>query len=287
MLSRTKRRVRSSGGRVLRRLKAARISLLSRLPVRLPGGGWWFACDDVVSRDLRLPVGFEAAEQKLLVAFLKPGMTVLDVGAHYGLYTLLASRKVGKKGRVIAFEPSAREMRMLERHIRINRCSNVRAEQFALGSREGVAELFLCLGRDTACNSLRPPAVSGPTERVQVPVRTLDAYLESSRVDCVDFVKLDVEGAELDVLKGATGLLRRRPRPAMMCELYEVRAGPWGYLCSDVYDLLEARGYRWFSITPEGRLIPCPRKQQFAENLFAVPEEKLALVEPFADADGS
>ena len=84
-------------------------------------------------------------------------MIVLDIGAHHGFYTLLASRKVGKKGKVIAFEPSPRKRRKLIWHCRLNRTDNVWIESCALGSFDGEAELFLVKGKETGCNSLRPP----------------------------------------------------------------------------------------------------------------------------------
>jgi FkbM family methyltransferase len=146
---------------------------------------WWLTWDDVVSEALRLS-GFEAAEQKFLQDFLQPGMTVLDIGAHYGLYTLLASKRVGNRGSVIAFEPSPRERKKLHRHIRFNRCSNVRVEPFALGSTEGIAKLFVCLDRHTAFNSLRPPAVSAPTNTIDVCIITLDNYLRFSSIVSAD-----------------------------------------------------------------------------------------------------
>src|SRR5438309_4114648 len=101
--------------------------------------------------------GFERQEQEFLLEFLGPGMTFIDIGAHHGLYSLLASKKVGPSGRVVAFEPSPREFRRLRWNLALNRCRRVRAEPFALGATDGTADLFVCLGWDTGCNSLRPP----------------------------------------------------------------------------------------------------------------------------------
>jgi FkbM family methyltransferase len=94
---------------------------------------------------------FEVTEVRLLQKFLHPGMTVMDVGAHHGWYTLLASKHVGKRGKVIAFEPSPRECRRLEKHLRFNRCSNVHLERCAAGSEPGEADLFLVDGFQDWC----------------------------------------------------------------------------------------------------------------------------------------
>ena len=101
------------------------------LPTRLPWGYLWLAYNDVCGDAIFIGSFFEEAERRFVDRFLRPGMVVLDLGAHHGFYTLLASRKVGPKGRVIAFEPSPRERRRLIWHLRLNRVSNVVVESFA------------------------------------------------------------------------------------------------------------------------------------------------------------
>jgi len=83
---------------------------------------------------------FEDGETRFVQKFLRPGMTVVDVGAHHGLYTLLASKGVGRRGKVIAFEPSMRERRRLLSHLRVNACWNVVLEGCALGDEVGEAD---------------------------------------------------------------------------------------------------------------------------------------------------
>ena len=102
---------------------SASVARIPRL-IRLPFGVWWVLRNDNVGVPLRTGI-FETAELAFVDRFLRPGMTVLDVGAHHGLYTLLASKRVGKHGRVISFEPSPREGRALRLHLLLNRCRNV------------------------------------------------------------------------------------------------------------------------------------------------------------------
>jgi hypothetical protein len=99
----------------------------------------------------------------------------------------------------------------------------------------------------------------------------------------VDFIKLDVEGGELEVLKGAIRVLSHF-RPLILCELADIRTEPWDYRSAGIYDFLAAKRYQWFSITPEGRLQHCPRKEDFHEDLLAVPGERVSLVEAFIAA---
>src|SRR5271165_5588961 len=93
------------------------------IPVRLRFGSWFLAGNSSVDTALLLG-GFERAEIFFVEEYLQPGMTVLDIGAHHGLYTLLASKRVGGTGRVVAFEPSPRERGQLSRNVKINFCSN-------------------------------------------------------------------------------------------------------------------------------------------------------------------
>jgi FkbM family methyltransferase len=173
--------------------RARRIFPGMAIPLRLPFKAWWLAEKSALDHELMYNE-FESAEMGFVQKLLRPGMTVLDVGAHHGLYTLLAAKKVGRYGRVIAFEASPRECRRLERHVRFNRCSNVHIERCAVGSESGEADLFLVDGFQDWCNSLRRPDVPDPTYTVRVRVRRTDAVLAERRIAKVDFIKLDVEG---------------------------------------------------------------------------------------------
>src|SRR5262249_28949314 len=103
------------------------------IPWRLPFGSWWLLERGALDHQLILGA-FELAERRFVEQFLERGMTVLDIGAHHGLYTLLVCKRVGHEGTVVAFEPSERERCRLHRHLRWNRCKNVRVLPCALGS---------------------------------------------------------------------------------------------------------------------------------------------------------
>jgi len=251
------------------------------VPTPLPFGGWWLAWNDEIGDAIFL-WGYEEAEQRFVERFLKSGMTVLDIGAHQGFYTLLASQLVGPQGRVVAFEPSPRERRRLCWNLRMNRCRNVRIEPLALAAREGELRLFLVKGRETGLNSLRPPKVSEPVEVIPVQATTLDAYLGRSGIEKVDFIKMDVEGAELEVLKGAERLLQRTPRPVWIIEVQDIRTEAFGYSAKDILEFLWGRGFHWFKITQEGRLLPLASPEELIRwpgyNFVAVPKERLQEV---------
>ena len=251
------------------------------IPVRLAFGAWWLAGAGEVDRGVLLD-GFERAELSFAQRFLKPGMIVFDIGAHHGLYTLLASKQVGATGKVVAFEPSPRERKQLSRNLKINFCSNVRVETYALGAARSKADLYLVAGGEDGCNSLRPPATESGSSTLGVEVVRLDDWLEEQKIARVDFIKLDVEGGERDVLRGAEKMLERQPRPVIFAEVQDMRTEPWGYPAKEIIEHLVQRNYKWFKIDAEGWLIALDvSAAKFDGNFVACPEEKLAEVSPF------
>lgn len=251
---------------------------ISRIPklVRLPFGALFLSRRDALGFNLQR---FETRELAFAERFLQPGMTVLDIGANQGLYTLVASQRVGPRGRVFAFEPSPRERRALRLNVIINLCRNVTIEDSAVGDNDGNSQLYLVEGSETGCNSLKPPVlVSGTSRPVRVPVTRLDHWLRKQNIELVDFIKLDVEGAELSVLKGAAEFLNRVPRPVILAEVANIRTAPWGYAAKEIVNALERIGFIWFEVLASGSLSPVSQIDEREVNLVAVPNERLDQV---------
>jgi FkbM family methyltransferase len=205
-------------------------------------------------------------------------MTVLDIGAHHGFYSLLASRVVGEGGKVFSFEPSPRERRRLLRHVRINSCSNIWVQSLAVGAENNEADLYVVEVSASGCNSLRPPSVDANSNRIPVHVVRLDKWATSHKVNRVDFIKLDVEGAELAALEGAPKLLSRL-RPVILAEVQDVRTAPWGYRAREIVTLLERLEYSWFQPAERGVLREFNTSiEDFDVNLVAVPREQVQSV---------
>jgi len=256
--------------------RARRVFPGMAIPLRLPFGAWWLAEQSALDQEL-LYGEFEKRETEVVEKLLRPGMTFVDVGAHHGLYTLLAAKRVGRHGRVVAIEPSPRECARLEKHLRLNRCSHVEVIACAAGKDPGNADFYLVDGFNDWCNSLRPPATAEPIRMVRVPVRHLDEILAESGISKVDFIKLDVEGAELSVLHGALKLLNRELRPAMLVEVQDVRTRRWGYAAREILQFLERLDYRWFAISSRGALLPISCDEEtYDANLVALPAERAA-----------
>jgi FkbM family methyltransferase len=254
--------------------RARRIFPAMPIPLRLPFGAWWLAEKSALDHEL-IYNEFEKLETDFVSNFLRRDMTVVDIGAHHGLYTLLASKRVGWDGHVIAIEPSPRECARLEKHLRLNRCSNVALVSCAAGEHPGETDLFLVDGFNDWCNSLRPPGIAEPTRTVRVRVRRVDEILSNLKISKVDFVKLDVEGAELSVLYGAMQLLRREPRPAILAEVHDIRTAAWGYPAREIIQFLVRMDFRWFAIAAKGALLPINCNQEtYNANLVALPVER-------------
>jgi FkbM family methyltransferase len=243
--------------------------------VELPFGAKWRLQDSAL--DAQVAAGkFENAETAFVTRFLRKGMVILDIGAHHGFYALLASLRVGTTGKVFAFEPSPRERKRLQQHLQLNKCTNVQIVPLAVGSTQGQATLFLVEGAEDYCNSLRLPATESQTTAVVVDVIPLDEFLGNAGVSSVGFIKFDVEGAELDALKGATSTLQTPPKPVLMVEVYDIRTEPWGYRAHEIVRFLHQVGYDWFSIESDGTptLIE-PTLDRYDANLVAVPRENV------------
>jgi FkbM family methyltransferase len=244
------------------------------VPIRLPFGGWFLAGPSSVDEAVFWG-GFECAETLFVGRYLKPGMIVLDIGAHHGLYTLLASKRLGPTGKVIAFEPSPRERKQLIRNLRLNFCSNVCVEPYALGKERSQTELYVVAGGEDGCNSLRPPVVDSETRPVRVDVVSLDEVVARIGLTRADFLKLDVEGGELDVLRGASNVLQRSPRPVLLVEVYDIRTRPWGYRAHEIVQFLDRIGYQWFQLDDRGSLSRvAPDHDVYDSNLVAIPQER-------------
>lgn len=164
---------------------------------------------------------YEPGVVKGLEELIRPGWTALDVGANIGYLTLLMANRVGPQGKVIAFEPLAENFRILQENIKLNGHANVVAENLALLGRAERIELRSATpGAITWVASVRIDQNSA-VESQSVEAVTLDEYVQKKGIAKVDFLKIDVEGAEASVLEGATNVLNR-DQPTLLIEMHEL-----------------------------------------------------------------
>jgi FkbM family methyltransferase len=171
-------------------------------------------------------VPYEPGATSLVLA-LAPGQVFVDIGANSGYFTILAGSRVGRRGRVFAFEPNPVVKRRLQRHVDVNHLSDrVEVSSLAITDRDAddVSLFISCRVDNSGLSSLVPSDAalnSGELNRdVKVPVRTsrFDSWMRGASVTRIDLIKIDVEGAELSALHGMRRTLERlRPRK-IICE---------------------------------------------------------------------
>jgi FkbM family methyltransferase len=223
------------------------------------------------SRCLYVGGSFEPNELTFISERLSAGMRFVDVGASEGFYSLIASRLVGPQGRVFAFEPSPRERARLQRNIAINNLANVSVFDCALADEEGQARFLVAEAEHNGLNTLGAFAYDGVAcaEQLSVRVRQLDGILKSSGTTTVDMIKIDVEGAELRVLKGALDTLKRF-RPTILMELLESALRKQNTSSDEVLDFLKNIGYRiWTFDDSTGRIRPAKPAEALSSNIVA------------------
>jgi FkbM family methyltransferase len=242
------------------------------IPCRRGGVWYWLnKADDLAYGMMMLPGNFERAERRFISRFIQPGWQVVDIGANWGLYTILMAKLVGPSGLVVAFEPIPSMNTLLARNVELNRFKNVIAVASAVGSKPGDATMWECLDGREAFSSLRDPGV-GLTRQIIAPVTSLDVYCDFVKYLQPKFIKIDAEGAELSILRGARETLAKF-KPAIMCEFCDARTVKWGYSCTEIYRLLESWGYSWYQIAQDDTLDPAPMKEHYDyENLVAMPK---------------
>ncbi|MEW6269510.1 MAG: FkbM family methyltransferase [Thermodesulfobacteriota bacterium] len=169
--------------------------------------------DLVIGRAIRDGI-YEPAAVSLVRRLVRPGQVVADVGANVGFFTILAARCVGPTGRVLAFEPIEHNRALLERSLALNELTNVALFPLALGERNGEAELIQWERRNSGSFHLLRDGRRWEGARYRVPVRRFDDVFRGERLD---FVKIDVEGAEGLVLDGMQQAIERF-RPTLLFE---------------------------------------------------------------------
>lgn len=178
---------------------------------------------------------YEPATFAFLRDRLRPGNTALDVGAHIGLFSVLMARLVAPAGRVISFEPTPSTRRVLAETVRLNGCGEyvqIRAEAMSAVSGSAPFRSSMVPG----CNSNSLVGASDEHGAIQVPTISLDELVDRERLS-VSLIKIDVEGAELHVLRGAARTLAQQ-RPAVSLALHPLGIRAAGGSLNEIWQLL-------------------------------------------------
>jgi FkbM family methyltransferase len=228
--------------------------------------------DNETSRSIFVTGLYEPNEFFLLSKILKPGMTFVDVGANMGLYTLYAALKVGDRGRVLAIEPSRREVEALKENLEINTLDNVRIWRMAVSDQPSEVELLVAAEKYSGHNTLGAFGYDTPLDHTErIDAQSLDALVLAEALPQVHFIKMDIEGSELKALRGAA-LTLQRDHPVLLLELSDRALQHQNASSADVLALLAQYGYALYGFDVQtGLPTPLERKGHFdSENIIAV-----------------
>ncbi len=192
------------------------------LKINVPKYGYKVLCpikkEEIVNMTIR--------EDDIIEHFTpKQGDIVVDIGANIGRYTLIASKRVGSNGKVVAIEAHPGNFEMLNRNIKLNRLTNVIPLNYAAYSKETKIKLYFPSkeSRHTIYNTVMSDRAQNEEKFVEVNANTLDYILQQQKgikQEQVNWIKIDVEGAEFEVLKGAHNLLLNSKNIVLLMEVH-------------------------------------------------------------------
>ncbi len=161
---------------------------------------------------------YEAENYNYLKSFIKPGMDVIDIGAHLGLFSTFCSKLNNGNGKIVCFEPTPGTYDILEKTLKLNHCSNVNSVQAAVSDKEGHATFYVSHTAGCNSNSLLKNREEKELSAYDVKLMTIDSITRSYSLK-PSLIKIDVEGAELDALKGGIETFRQY-KPVLILGLH-------------------------------------------------------------------
>jgi FkbM family methyltransferase len=197
---------------------------------------------------------FEPGLERFVRRVLQLGDNAFDIGACFGWYSLLFGSIVGAKGQVHAFEPIPETFRKLQANLELNGATRVKANQSALGAIVETKTMYLPdIG---SSGSLALHHFLRSYQEVEVQITTLDDYLLGQGINQVSYIKADVEGGELDILRGAQNVLDAPVGPIWQLEVQRDSTRRFGYEPEDLFRMMKAYKYDAFVVSRAGELQP-------------------------------
>lgn len=200
---------------------------------------------DLVPRSIIANGVYEPRTTQAIEDHLAPGGAFIDVGAHIGFHSLRAAVKVGSQGRVISVEPNPDTLRELNRNIAASKAAGILVQPVACSDKESTLQLFAGSLANTGMSSLSKKTAEAEGEsgrQFQVRARPLDDIVAEAGLERLDALKIDVEGAEMMVLKGARKTIERF-HPFLVMEVKEEQLVAMGTNKAAVFAFLQELGY--------------------------------------------
>jgi FkbM family methyltransferase len=189
------------------------------LKVSVPKYNYKFYCR-VNNEDYTFMTGHEDEIEEHFTP--KGGDTVVDVGAHAGHYTLISSKRVGANGKIVAIEADPSNFEILNRNIKLNKLTNIIPLNYAAYSKQTKIKLYLPVEESgfSIYNTIMVNRAKPEEKFIEVNANTLDYLLQQNGIRDANWIKIDVEGAEFEVLKGATDVLSKSKDIALLIEVH-------------------------------------------------------------------
>ncbi len=205
---------------------------------------------------------------QLSLSLIGAGDLVVDAGANIGLWSIPAARRVGPTGEVHAFEPVPANMQRLTQHLCLNAIARVRCQQRALGDRNGETTFSVPSNGNSGAGGLA--SREGVKTAIHTAIVTLDTYCADEGIDRIDLLKVDVEGGETLVFRGATKMLASPMAPIIFFETGDRVSGLYGSSAKQVKELLHARGYGIYRLEGDHLRRVSVDEPHVHEDLFAL-----------------
>jgi FkbM family methyltransferase len=188
-------------------------------------------------------------DTRIMKEYVLKNDIVIDVGANIGYYTLLFSRLVGEQGKVLSFEPEPKNFEILKKNIEINAYKNVQIEQVALSDKNGEIDLFVS---DNMLNHKIYRTENIISKPIKVKAITLDDYVSKHELtDKINFIKIDVEGAELKAMNGMKHILQESKKLKIFTEFMFHHLKQCGSEPKDLVNLLLDEGFEIHYVDPQ------------------------------------
>lgn len=182
--------------------------------------------------------GFESIEIDFVSKNFKEGQTFIDIGANFGLYSVFVSKKFYNCD-IHSFEPLPETFEILKKNIKHNKAANIKINNKGLSYEKG--ELYFTNDKYAGNHIVMNPKSTQNLTKVDVEI--LDKYVENNGIKQIDFIKCDVEGAELLVLRGAKETIEKY-HPIILIEIYDEWTQRFGHTANDVIEYLLSFGYK-------------------------------------------
>lgn len=197
---------------------------------------------------------FEETIVSAITSNLKNGMTFIDIGANIGLHTIVAASKVGNKGKVIAIEPQQSCIKLLKENVALNKLNNVTVIDHALGSTKTEGKIFHVNDNNDAQATLRATCAADQSKYETIQIRTLDSLMQELGINHADVVKVDIEGSEVQMLKGGESFFNKTKPEIIIMECIDEHLCRFGNSSTEILSWFKNKGYKAYFLA-RGRWI--------------------------------